>query len=234
MDSTGEIKEEKEGGREGKGNERGKGRRKEGKGGKERRRREEGKKRRKSEKEEKEERENNERRRERRREERRKITKKEKKKRERKRRKEYQRPSLWIGIGTLHFGLVSAPFTLNWYRRDPSRIGETLSHKSVRPFTLDRYRRDPSSIVLVGTFGNLWYRLRPLETCGISCYLWKPVVSVATFGNLCCYLWKPVVSVSIGWNLLDRCQLGPLETKPVIYGFLVLSELNFKGQQLFG
>ncbi|CAB4476266.1 uncharacterized protein OCT59_010352 [Rhizophagus irregularis] len=146
----------------------------------------------------------------------------------------YQRPSLWIGIGTLHFGLVSAPFTLNWYRRDPSRIGETLSHKSVRPFTLDRYRRDPSSIGwdlwigqywlelletcgIVATFGNLWYRLRPLEICGISCYLWKPVVSV-----------------SIGWNLLDRCQLGPLETKPVIYGFLVLSELNFKGQQLFG
>ncbi|CAB5396526.1 unnamed protein product [Rhizophagus irregularis] len=57
MDSTGEIKEEKEGGREGKGNERGKGRRKERKGGKERRRREEGKKGRKERKGEKEERE---------------------------------------------------------------------------------------------------------------------------------------------------------------------------------
>jgi hypothetical protein len=53
MDSTGEIKEEKEGGREGKGNERGKGRRKEREGRKrtkKEKRRKEGKKRAKKEK----------------------------------------------------------------------------------------------------------------------------------------------------------------------------------------
>ncbi|PKC55238.1 hypothetical protein RhiirA1_542597 [Rhizophagus irregularis] len=84
----------------------------------------------------------------------------------------YQRPSLWIGIGTLHFGLVSAPFTLNWYRRDPSRIGETLSHKSVRPFTLDRYRRDPSSVSWDLWKQNFRYRLRPLNRSMASwCFL---------------------------------------------------------------
>ncbi|CAB4435495.1 unnamed protein product [Rhizophagus irregularis] len=91
----------------------------------------------------------------------------------------YRRPSLWIGIGTFHFGLVSigtrhfglisAPFTLDWYRRlslwigqyrRPSlwigigktlHIGETLHFGSV-----SLYRRNPSLWI--------WYRLQPLDT----------------------------------------------------------------------
>ncbi|CAB4432263.1 unnamed protein product [Rhizophagus irregularis] len=80
----------------------------------------------------------------------------------------YRRPSLWIGIGALHFGLVSAK---------PFHIGETLhfGSVSVRSFTLD--------LVSIGIGWDLWI--------GIGCDLWKPVVSI-----------------SIGWNLLDRCQVG--------------------------
>ncbi|CAB5205928.1 unnamed protein product [Rhizophagus irregularis] len=111
---------------------------------------------------------------------------------------QYQHPSLWIGIGEiLHFG-SSIGWNL-WIDIDWHRLGP-----------LDRYWLEPletcsigcdlwKPVVLVVTFGNLWYRLRPLETCGISCDLWKPVVSIG-----------------IGWNLLNRCQLGPLETKPVV------------------
>ncbi|CAB4427260.1 unnamed protein product [Rhizophagus irregularis] len=120
-------------------------------------------------------------------------------------------PSLLIGISeTLRFGLVSVRlFTVS---AKPFHIGETLhfGSVSVRSFTLDP--------VSIGIGWNLWI--------GIGCDLWILGIDWHRLEPLdSCDLWKPVVSISISWNLLDRCQ---------VYGFLVLSELNFKGQQLFG
>ncbi|CAB4489327.1 unnamed protein product [Rhizophagus irregularis] len=96
-----------------------------------------------------------------------------------------------------------------------------------------------SSVLDFGDEGFFGYWT--LKTTGIGA-LYFGLVSVRSFTldpvsigigwdlwiGIGCDLWKPVVSISIG------IKLGPLETKPVVYGFLVLSELNFKGQQLFG
>ncbi|PKY58861.1 hypothetical protein RhiirA4_481130 [Rhizophagus irregularis] len=111
----------------------------------------------------------------------------------------YRRLSLWIGIGAFHFGLVSAPFTLDWYRRPSLWIGIGDS----APFTLDWYRRNPFTSVRPFNFGSVLARSFTLDLISIGCDLWKPVVSVTTFGNLCigCDLWKPVVSVATFGNL---------------------------------
>ncbi|CAB4432164.1 unnamed protein product [Rhizophagus irregularis] len=87
----------------------------------------------------------------------------------------YRRPSLWIGIGALHFGLVSAK---------PFHIGETLhfGSVSVRSFTLD------------------------------------------------------LVSISIGWNLLDRYWLRPLNRSMASWSATswIAPEWNFEGLQVPG
>ncbi|CAB4429124.1 unnamed protein product [Rhizophagus irregularis] len=154
----------------------------------------------------------------------------------------YRRLSLWIGISAFHFGLVSAPFTLDWYRRPSLWIGIGDS----APFTLDWYRRNPFTSVRPFNFGS--YRLRPLETCDIGCDLWKSVVSVVTFGNLwyrlrpletCgigCDLWKPVISISIGWNLLDRYRLRPLNRSIAFWSVTswIAPGWNFEGLQVPG
>ncbi|CAB4395689.1 unnamed protein product [Rhizophagus irregularis] len=86
---------------------------------------------------------------------------------------------------------------------------------------------------MIPAFWIGWYQ-RPLLWIDIGAFTLDWYRRLSLWIGIGCDLWKPVVSIGIGWNLLDRCQLGPLEIKPVVYGFLVFSELNFKGQQLFG
>ncbi|PKK56682.1 hypothetical protein RhiirC2_858516 [Rhizophagus irregularis] len=104
----------------------------------------------------------------------------------------YQRPLLWI-VSALLLWIDIGAFTLDWYRRLSLWIG--------------KYRRL-----------SLWIGIS--ETLHIGETLHFGSISVRSFTldlvSIGCDLWKPVVSIGIGWNLLDRCQLGPLEIKPVV------------------
>ncbi|PKC63092.1 hypothetical protein RhiirA1_538010 [Rhizophagus irregularis] len=97
-------------------------------------------------------------------------------------------------------------------------------------FEDDRYRRPLLWIGIGETLSHpsLWIGFSKILHFGssIGCDLWILGIDWHRLGPLDRYRLRPLETCGI--------KLGPLETKPVVYGFLVLSELNFKGLQVPG
>ncbi|CAB4387904.1 unnamed protein product [Rhizophagus irregularis] len=109
-----------------------------------------------------------------------------------------------------------------------------LDRKFFKRFSKSSYRKGlrKSKVLQFLDFEDDGYR-RPSLWIGIGetlsrigCNLWILGIDWHRLGPLDRYRLRPLETCGV--------KLGPLETKPVVYGFLVLSELNFKGQQLFG